>query len=694
MKKIILHLCFTLFLNLAFGQSDRIWATYCGGEADDLGYSVAIDTSGNVYLSGETQSTTGIASGGFQNIYSGGYKDAFLVKYDSSGNRLWSTYYGGTSYEWGYSIATDVSGNVYMAGMTTSSFGIAHNGFQNTISGGFDGFLVKFDANGNRLWATYYGGLNDDRVYTVATDASDNVYIAGITGTIYGIASGGFQNTYGGGSSDAFLVKFDTNGNRLWSTYYGGNGYDQGYSVITDASENVYLSGYTDGTNGIASGGFQNTLAGNNDAFLVKFDSDGNRLWATYYGGIDDDKGGFGLATDASENIYMTGYTNSVAGIAFEGFQNIHGGGDYDAFLVKFDENGSRIWATYYGGTANEEAYSIATDAAENVYLSGDSYSANGIAFLGYQDNLAGLENEFIVRFDSSGVRYCATYYGQAHDEEGRIILDRLGNSYMVGYTESDSAISSGGFQNTYGGGAHDAYLVKFSACNNPLNVTITASNPACYGQYNGSALANAQFGTAPYSYMWSDSVTTEINTGLCPGNYTVTVTDAADSSVSITLTVNDGLDIPLTVTQIGDTLYATIAPNYQWYFNDTIIPGADSQNYVITESGNYHVVTFSDSCTFSSNIIETGCVCVGINENEVSKKTRIYPNPANNTLTIETLIATGIYQLQDLTGKVLLSGSVTATKFTLDISALSKGIYLLSLIDGKRQVNRKVVKE
>ena len=119
-------------------------------------------------------------------------------------------------------------------------------------------------AQNTRLWATYYGGSGNDNAYGVATDASGNVYMAGQTDGASGIASGGFQNTFGG-AADAFLVKFDAAGNRLWATYYGGTGSDGGYAVTTDASGNVYLGGYTSSTSGIASGGFQNSF-GTGDA--------------------------------------------------------------------------------------------------------------------------------------------------------------------------------------------------------------------------------------------------------------------------------------------------------------------------------------------------------------------------------------------------------------------------------------------
>ncbi|MFH1005123.1 MAG: SBBP repeat-containing protein, partial [Bacteroidota bacterium] len=389
---------FSLFTFHSLAQSSRLWATYYGGTGYEYGgNSVTTDASGNVYMAGYTQSNSGIASGGFQNTF-GGVWDAFLVKFDANGNRLWATYYGGTAQDYGNSVTTDASGNVYMAGHTFSTSGIASGGFQNTFGEGYDdAFLVKFDANGNRLWATYYGGTAQDYGNSVTTDASGNVYMAGGTSSTSGIASGGFQNTYGG-VADAFLVKFNANGNRLWATYYGGTDGDGGNSVTTDASGSVYMAGYTGSTSGIASGGFQNTLGGEDDAFLVKFDINGNRLWATYYGGTGGDYG-YSVTTDASGNVYMAGLTKSTSGIASCGFQNTFGGSNDDAFLVMFGAAGNRLWATYYGGMDYDYGYSVTTDASGNVYMAGLTKSTSGIASGGFQNTYGGGGDAFLVRF-------------------------------------------------------------------------------------------------------------------------------------------------------------------------------------------------------------------------------------------------------------------------------------------------------
>lgn len=205
------------------GQNQRIWSTYYGGTSVDDGHFIKTDKYGNVYLTGQTNSQSGIASGGFQNNMALG-NAAFLAKFNAAGDRLWATYYGGRCSEEGNGIAIDANGNIYLAGTSCTDTGIAFNGFQNTLDdiGNSDAMLVKFDSSGNRLWATYYGGQGGENGYAVAVDAFDNVYLAGETNSETGIASGGHQNSYGAGNGfcDAFLVKFDSDGNRLWATYY------------------------------------------------------------------------------------------------------------------------------------------------------------------------------------------------------------------------------------------------------------------------------------------------------------------------------------------------------------------------------------------------------------------------------------------------------------------------------------------
>ncbi len=229
---------------------------------------------------------------------------------------------------------------MYLAGATQSTTAIATTGsHQSSYGGGSrDAFLVKFNSNGIRQWGTYYGGSGWDFVHSTATDRIGNVYLAGLTPSTTAIATtGSHQSSYNGGDRDAFLVKFNSNGIRQWGTYYGGGGNDFGYFIATDGIGNVYLAGYTSSTTAIATtGSHQSSHGERGDAFLVKFNSSGVRQWGTYYGGSDYDAG-WTIAINGSGNVYLAGVTQSTTAIATTGSHQSTYGGDWDAFLVKFE---------------------------------------------------------------------------------------------------------------------------------------------------------------------------------------------------------------------------------------------------------------------------------------------------------------------------------------------------------------------
>lgn len=490
MKKLY-TLSITAFLVCCLSAQDlRTWSTYYGGTGNEGSFSTVIDPWGNVYIAGITMSN-GMAFNGHQMTFGGGNVDAFLVKFNAAGARVWATYYGGTGDEQTFfpgrmGLCTDAMGNVYLAGLTNSTNAIASGGFQNMIGGGVDAYLVKFDSAGVRQWGTYYGGSQMDNGYDCAADANGNIYLCGRTGST-GLASGGFQNTLAG-QTDAFLVKFDAAGNRLWATYYGGTAIEEGFTVACDDSLNVIIGGCTGSTASIASGGFQNTYGGGaSDAFIAKFDAGGSRIWATYYGGTAGEwymqTSDMEMVCGANGEVYVSGYTESSNGIAFMGAQNTFGGGTNDAFLLKMDGAGNRVWSTYYGGSGDEIGHGVALDSAGNVFLSGKTTSAAGISLGGFQVSYGGSTDGFLVKFNEQGTRLCATYFGgNDFDSLEECAVGEDGTIYCSGNTATQTGITFNGFQNTFGGGSSDAYLVKFTPCNDLLSIDpAPAQNVALY---------------------------------------------------------------------------------------------------------------------------------------------------------------------------------------------------------------------
>lgn len=285
----------------------------------------------------------------------------------------WSTYYGGLSKDYADAVTVDPVGNTYISGYSLSADNIATTGaFQTTYEGaditnnGGDAFIAKFDCSGEPLWATYYGGEAAERAWNVVADDYGHIYIAGFTNLLSGLPStdnlatpGSHQPNPGGSDGDLFLAKFDSTGNRIWATYYGGSGKENSVTLpaglALDNYGHVYLCGTTNSTASIATAGsYQSILSGSNDAFLVQFDTTGIRNWATYYGGSGNDRGET-LICDTAGNVYMTGITTSSNNIATTGAHQTSFGGGNDAFLVKFNSSGSRQWATYYGGSGSAD---------------------------------------------------------------------------------------------------------------------------------------------------------------------------------------------------------------------------------------------------------------------------------------------------------------------------------------------------
>jgi len=469
----------------AGGVGSRVWCTYYGGTGDEDGAALTYSAdSAFLYLTGTTQSTNAIAySTSFgtahQSAYSGGGgnpPDAFLAKFNTSdGTIRWATYYGGTASDYGTSVTCDLTGNVYLGGRTGSSGLQSSSGvFQSSLSG-FGSFFVKFNAGGVRQFASYYNNVD---INAVTCDTAGNFYVAGNTScaSSCNIAQSGHQNSYGGGTSDAFLSKFTSGGSRIWGTYYGGSGFESVVCVNTDVWGNVYISGQTGSANTsnviATTGTHLTTSTGTTDGFLVKFNTAGIRQWGTYYGGSGIDNIVKVFATPDGR-IYASGHTYSSSGIATtNGIKTTYQGPPVittpvpsnpnfgDAFVARFGKFGNRLYGTYYGDTLEDEVTTMAY-AAGKLYFGGNTSSPSGIApkNVSYLDTSFVWPTAYLVQFQGD----TNVYINKAVYTDTQLCMGASGtlpynvtNTFRTGNVFT-LQISSDGFVNSYNIGSTTA---------------------------------------------------------------------------------------------------------------------------------------------------------------------------------------------------------------------------------------------
>ena len=384
--------------------------------------------------------------------------------------RIWATYFGGTNFDEGTAVAVDNSNNVYLGG-DTRSLNIATTGAHLTT---FPGpsfmrsiYLAKLDENQNLLWCTYYGSTGNDIVHGCEVDSDNNVVITGRTTSENNISTpGAFQETYAGGTFDAYIVKFDSLGTRQWATYFGGPGYDIPFGLAIDDNENIIIAGGTSSNTQITTPGSHQVNYGgaSSDGFVAKFSPTGNRLWSSYYGGIGTDE--VVKCYSANSDIYLSGSTGSGNMIATPGTHQTNNAGNFDAFFVKMNANGQRQWGTYFGGTQTDAGRGVKFHNG-HLYAVGTTSSSNQIAFNSsyLSSNPGGLRSGYIAKFNDFGSLDWATYFGgEEEDLFWAVDVDSYDNIVAVGHTSSLTGIANqDAFQNIWSGDL-DGLLVSFTS--------------------------------------------------------------------------------------------------------------------------------------------------------------------------------------------------------------------------------------
>jgi Beta-propeller repeat len=449
-----------------------VYSTYLGGSADDGGSGIAVDASGNVYVTGRTVSTNFPTKNPLQPSKGGGANgNVFITKLSADGQSLiYSTYLGGSGDDGGNSIAVDSSGNAYVTGGVFSTDFPTKNPVQATFGGGAlgDAFVTKLSADGQSLvYSTYLGGSDGELGNGIAVDSSGNAYVTGYTESTNFPRKNPLQATYGGGSRDVFVTKFSADGQSLiYSTYLGGSGSEIGLGIAVDSSGSAYLIGTTDSTNFPTKNPFQANQSGSFDAFVTKLSADGQSLvYSTYLGGSDAETGS-GIAVDSSGNAYVTGETLSP-NFPTQNPLQANLGGSSDAFITELSPSGqSLIYSTYLGGSGREFGFSIAVGSSSNAYVTGQTTSTDFPTKNPFQPGSGGGNfDAFVTKLSADGQSLIySTYFGGSDGDSGvGIAVDSSGNAYVTGYTFSTNFPTKNPFQASYGGGFEDGFIAKIS---------------------------------------------------------------------------------------------------------------------------------------------------------------------------------------------------------------------------------------
>ena len=478
------------------------YGTYFGGTGNEVANGIAVDSAGNVYLTGSTQSTSLL--GGLLGV-SGG-KDVFVAKFSPNlGSLIYSTYVGGSRNDSATSLALDASGNAYVTGSTSSNNFPTVSPFQSTRGGSQDAFVFKLNAAGSALTYSTYLGSNGstDQGWAIAVDATGSAYVTGVaSASAFPTTPGAADTSYSGG--DAFVTKLTPAGNALvYSTFIGGSGAETGFGIAVDALGNAVVVGDTLSSNlPTTANAFQAVYGGKTDAFVTKLNSAGTAFtYSSYLGGNGIDIA-YNLALDNAGKIYLTGQTSStnfaLSGNALKATLS----GKTDAFVTIIDPGvsgaASLVYSTYLGGTKNAESgRGIGVDAGGRVYVAGQTDSNNFPVTTGaYKTTNPSGADAFLVVIDplasaSSGLTY-GTYFGGSKDDYGNAGVYSNGKFYIAGDTLSTSGIATAGSNDTsYGGsGNTDAFAAIFN-----LAPTVAASSGAlAYVENNGARVLHAGF--------------------------------------------------------------------------------------------------------------------------------------------------------------------------------------------------------
>ncbi len=453
------------------------YSTYVGGKGWDFSLGIALDSSGNAYMTGYTNSTNfPTTTNAYKTSYTGGNWDAHVFKINHNGsNLIYCTYFGGDDEDKGLDISVDAKGNAYVTGITQSlNFPTTPEAYDKSIRGLSEAFILKLNQSGKKLdYSTYIGGSGYEYGYGIKTDLTGNVFITGIkTSPDFPHTPGAYNETYGY-STDTFILKLNSNGSSLiYSAIIGGSKYDISYDIAIDLNGNAFITGTTTSFNfPITPNANDSSYNGGDfvggDCFVLKLNYNGSSLiYSTYIGGDTYDIGK-AITVDTNGNSIVIGETWSSNFPTTQGaYETVHQGGSRDIFVSKLNHTGSKlIFSTFIGGNNNDWGDDIILDPNEDIYITGETQSANFPITPDAYDSSVNYTEAFILKLDRncSKLLYSTFIGGTIYDHSRCISLDSKNNVYISGTTLSSDFPTTVGAYDTTKNGMIDIFVQKYS---------------------------------------------------------------------------------------------------------------------------------------------------------------------------------------------------------------------------------------
>lgn len=596
-------------------SGNRKWCSYFGDGAT-IGFAVTTDAFNNIYFTGQVLiSSMSLASSG---AYQTTTANIFLAKFSSLGSRIWSTYFGGSSnsVDAAYGITMDTSNSVIITGQGSTT-GMATSGtYQTSPQGGRDAFLAKFSKTGNLIWGTYYGGSGFDYAFGVTADKFDNIYVTGYSQSNSNIASTGTYQTSCNGKADAFVAKFSTKGNRIWGSYLGGLGDDEGLGIAADTSGNAYIVGFSKSSNIANSGLLFTSFPSPSSGFISQFTQSGKKAWVSYFAGSNSEV--TGIAFDTLKSVYITGF--AYAGFGTSNSYQSGLGGNSDAFLFKID-------------------FRYPNDAGVTKIL-------NPVRNFCPVTKVASiiLKNFGTAELDSVRINWSLngilqkTYHWKGKllsDSTTNVIIDTF--KFTAGYDtlRAWTSLPNGVQDSVPENDSSKEYFIVYPS----PNVNAGGNHAICYG--NGIQIGSKADSSLKYSWTSKPSgfLDTTSNPGVSPKittTYYLTVTNKVTGCTATDSTIITVNPLPLAKTGPGKTIClgdstrlgdsAVSGHGYTWFRKGVAVLGTTSKltvspttttTYYLTESINATGCTKTDSVTvnvisFPAHVVKSHSTCFG----------------------------------------------------------------------------------